>query len=124
MENKPAIKIKRYEPVYEEGIFGVFPATIEMEEREEGRYIEYSAYQSLLSAALEMREALKFYSDRNNWKMDLSNETKDVIIAQDLGCKAFNGENEFKDYVFPSGGRLARETLLKFDSQIKGAVNE
>lgn len=60
-----------------------------------------------------LEEALKFYADRNNWQMPeiINGEIKEVIHSSDLGCKAFNGENNFADYAIPSGGRRAREAL-------------
>jgi hypothetical protein len=61
-----------------------------------------------------LREALEFYAERDNWKFQsYSSEIKDTIKDSDLGCKSFNGENNFADYACPSGGRRARETLAK-----------
>ena len=60
----------------------------------------------------ELVKALEFYGNRNNWKADsYSSDCKEVISFSDLGCKSFNGENDFADYAVSSGGRRAREVL-------------
>jgi len=60
----------------------------------------------------KIKETLEFYGSRDNWKFQsFSDDTKDVIAISDLGCKSFNGENNFADYACPSGGRRARELL-------------
>lgn len=78
-------------------------------------YSEIESERDELKRKLEIaRECLKFYADRNNWKStDYDSETKDEITLSDLGCKSFNGENNYADYAIPSGGRRAREALEK-----------
>jgi hypothetical protein len=60
------------------------------------------------------REALRWYADRNNWSFNsYTSDCKEVVAFSDLGCKSFNGENDFTDYAASAGGRRARETLEK-----------
>ncbi len=68
-----------------------------------------------LKASLETAvAALEFYGERNNWRSpNYDSETKSEITISDLGCKSFNGENDFADFAIPSGGRRAREALAK-----------
>jgi hypothetical protein len=55
---------------------------------------------------------LKYYAERNNWRSpNYDMETKSEIQCSDLGCKSFDGKNNFADFAIPSGGRRAREAL-------------
>lgn len=57
----------------------------------------------------KLREALKFYADRNNWKFhSYSGDCKDVIDFNDLDCRSYTVE---ADFACSSGGRRAREAL-------------
>ena len=64
---------------------------------------------------------MEFYSKRDNWKFQsFSSDTKDVIEFSDMGCKSFNGENNYADYLCSSGGRRAREALQKIEAMKGG----
>lgn len=65
----------------------------------------------------QLREALEFYADRNNWRViNFDCETRGEITSSDIGCKSFNAENNFADFAIPSGGRRAREALDAIDA--------
>lgn len=81
-------------------------------------------YSAAESEIRELREKLEvavkcveFYADRGSWKFNsYSSDCKEVIAFSDLGCKSYNGENDFKDYACSSGGRRAREAMEKLRS--------
>lgn len=63
-----------------------------------------------------LENTVAFYADRNNWQLvPFTGEVKEVIVMSDLGCKIYNGENDFRDYELSSGGRRAREALQKLE---------
>lgn len=71
----------------------------------------------------ELRTALEFYADMDNWKIpSYSGGVKEIIAMSDLGCKSFNGENDFKDFAIPSGGRRAREAIAKHQNKVKDGI--
>ena len=67
----------------------------------------------------EMREALEFYSDSDNWGHTSPGcATYDRIDEKDFGAGNFEiGHNVDDDRV---GGRKAREALAKFDEALRG----
>ncbi len=68
--------------------------------------------QQILEEHKRMKATVEFYADRNNWRSpNYDMDCKSEITTSDLGCKSFNGENDFSDFAIPSGGRRAREAL-------------
>lgn len=60
----------------------------------------------------ELREALKFYADKNNWLRDAKGWRHDMII-KDLDDESLN------DWEGRFSGKISRQSLIKADQMLK-----
>lgn len=65
-----------------------------------------------LEVVNELREALKFYADKNNWLRDAKGWRHDMII-KDLDDESLN------DWEGRFSGKISRQSLIKADQMLK-----